>query len=113
MRNFGNYNMFLDDERFPPELLKDGRDWVIVRTSEAAMLTIRQLGIPNFISFDHDLGGDDTAMKFLHDFIAFSMDFNTDFPKDYYVHSQNPIGRDNIKSLMDSYIKVKYGPHAD
>lgn len=31
MRNFGNYDMFLDDERFPPELLKDGRDWVIVQ----------------------------------------------------------------------------------
>ena len=109
MRNFGNYNLFLDDERFPPELLKHDRDWVIVRTSEAAMQTVRELGIPNFISFDHDLGGEDTAMKFLHDLIAYSIDNNTEFPKDYYVHSQNPIGRDNITSLMNSYLKVKYG----
>lgn len=106
---YGNYNLFIDDERFPPVQLRDRRMWVTVRSSEEAMQFVRDHGIPNFISFDHDLGGDDTAMKFLHAFIEYCMDNNTQFPREYYVHSQNPIGRDNIKSLMDSFIRTKYG----
>lgn len=27
------------------------------------------------------------------------------FPSDYYVHSQNPVGVENIKGLMESYIR--------
>ncbi len=105
---FGGYNLFIDDERFPPKALHGNLLWVTVRSSREAMEFVLEHGIPNFISFDHDLGGDDTAMKFLHMLITYCLNENADFPKEYYVHSQNPIGRDNIKSLMDSFIKEKY-----
>lgn len=58
-----NYKMFIDDERFP---ITD--DWAIVRSSDAAIRMIKQNGMPSEISFDHDLGGDDTSIAIV-DFI--------------------------------------------
>jgi hypothetical protein len=49
-----SYKMFIDDERFP---VSD--DWVIVRSSQEAIDTVLAKGFPSYISFDHDLGGDD------------------------------------------------------
>jgi len=53
------YRMFLDDERDPPE---DGQDWLVFRSSSHAIGFMMIHGLPDFISFDHDLGGLDTAM---------------------------------------------------
>ncbi len=47
------YNLFLDDERFPPN---DGKDWVIVRSVQEAVDYVEVNGLPSFISFDNDLG---------------------------------------------------------
>ena len=95
------YKMFIDDERFPVTT-----DWVIVRSSEEAKECVRNYGIPRFISFDHDLGGEDTSMNFIHWLIKIVLDSNgfMKFPTEYTVHSQNPVGAANIKSLMDSAI---------
>ena len=96
------YKMFLDDERFPP---RDGTSWVIARSSDEAIRTVKTLGVPAFISFDHDLGGDDTAIKFIWWLIDMYIDGNiTTFPTEYFVHSQNPIGAANIRHLMDGFI---------
>ena len=46
-----SYNLYLDDIRTP----KKG-DWVIVRSFEDFVGTIVTKGLPNEISFDHDLG---------------------------------------------------------
>jgi len=94
------YYMFLDDERDPPE---DGREWIVVRSSSDAIEMVQLNGFPEFISFDHDLGGDDTAMlfvRFLMDKLAVN---EMERPFTYYVHSQNPIGRDNIIGALDGY----------
>jgi hypothetical protein len=95
------YKLFIDDERFPATT-----EWVIVRSSEEAKDAVRNYGIPRFISFDHDLGGDDTSMAFIHWLIKIVLDSNghMKFPAEYYIHSQNPVGAANIKSLMDSAI---------
>lgn len=45
-------NIFLDDERFPPKDFK----YSIVRNYDDFVYMIENFGIPNFISFDHDLG---------------------------------------------------------
>jgi hypothetical protein len=96
------YKMFLDDERFPPN---DGTDWIIIRNSADAIRYVKHQGIPYFISFDHDLGGDDTSRVFinwlgdymLHNDLTFQgLDF------DFYVHSQNPIGAEWIRGTMTS-----------
>ena len=92
--------LFIDDERFPVT-----NDFVIVRNSADAIAYVEKFGCPNFISFDHDLGGDDTAMVFVKWLIEKDLDDNV-IPSDfgYYIHSQNPIGRQNIDGLLRSYL---------
>lgn len=96
------YRMFIDDERFPPA----NGEWVIVRNSSEAVAYVKKNGIPSYISFDHDLGvidgTEDTSMKFLHWLIEHLLDINQPFP-DYYVHSQNPIGKHNIIGIINSF----------
>lgn len=58
--------------------------------------------MPSFISFDHDLGGDDTTMVFLRRLTNEIWD-GTSPPPDYYIHSANPVGSINIHSFMDSW----------
>lgn len=94
------YKLFIDDERFP---VTD--DWVIARSTSEAIGVVMSFGVPNFISFDHDLGGEDTSMKFIHWLINFLYDAEQNLKGfDYYVHSQNPIGKDNIEGLMNQVI---------
>jgi len=103
------YSLFIDDERMPP---KDGRNWIIARNWEDVMMCLRVHGMPGFISFDHDLGEDvhngHDIVKLL---IELDMGGDTDFalPEDfeYYIHSQNPVGKDNIQGLLDNYLKFR------
>lgn len=103
------YKLFIDDERWPP-IQHDPRypgEWHIARSSIAAMDTIEMMGIPAFISFDHDLGGEDTSMQFIWWFIEYCMDLRERggtfiFPA-FDVHSQNPVGAANIRALMNSF----------
>jgi hypothetical protein len=98
------YNLFIDDERSPPN---DGLSWSVVRSSEQAKMLVLKMGLPAYISFDHDLGGDDTSMEFLHWLIDYMLANHLSFPEGfaYYVHSQNPIGRQNIEGLLDNFLK--------
>ena len=107
-----SYKLFLDDERDSPcdnTKCVTGvpvPKWVIARSSSEAIELVKTKGIPSFISFDHDLGGDDTAMKFIWFLINSHIEGSIEaFPTSYYVHSQNPIGVENIKGLMESYIR--------
>ena len=95
------YKLFIDDERYPV-----GDSWVIARTSNEAVEIIKEQGIPSFISFDHDLGGRDTSMIFIHKMIDFVLDGDMMIPDDFdfYVHSQNPIGKQNIEGILKSFI---------
>ena len=102
------WNLFLDDERFPPE---DGREWVICRNRGDVVLTIMARGMPSYISFDHDLGQDEPTG---HDIAKLIVDWDMNdryysLPEDFsfYVHSQNPIGKANIEGLLNNYLKVK------
>ena len=98
--------LYIDDIRNPPA----GRDWDIVRNSSEAMEYVLLRGLPSHASFDHDLGGDDTVMKFIKWLIEYDMDHNgTIIPNNftYDVHSSNPPGVDNIRGLLDSYIQFK------
>jgi hypothetical protein len=96
-----SYQMFIDDERFPPAR----GDWVIVRSSEEAINTVLFAGVPDFISFDHDLGGNDTSMCFIHWLIDahLSGEIPT-FINGFDVHSQNPVGARNIRGLLLGYM---------
>jgi hypothetical protein len=96
------YKLFIDDERYPPD---DGTKWVIVRSSEQAAKALIELGTPEFISYDHDLGGEDTSMKFIYFMVDMYLSGHiSQFPTNYYVHSQNPIGKRNIEGLLECFI---------
>jgi hypothetical protein len=98
-----SYKLFIDDERWP---IDDGTTWVIARSSADAITAVECLGVPEYISYDHDLGGDDTSIKFIWWLINAYLDKKiTTFPINYYVHSQNPVGAENIRSLLFSFIE--------
>ena len=95
--------MFIDDIR-NPQLQYD----VIVRSSKEAINYVVKNGCPNHISFDHDLGEDDTSMIFIKWLVNEDLDNNI-IPIDFNfnVHSANPIGTANINGYLGGYIKRK------
>jgi hypothetical protein len=102
------WSLFIDDERYPVD--GDGRNWGIARNLDEVVALIEQHGLPGHISFDHDLGdnvptGHDIARRL----VDMDLDGRIDLPTDlsFYVHSQNPIGKDNIEGLLKGYLAHK------
>lgn len=103
--------IFLDDERFPPN---DGRGWTICRSMKDVAKIVEECldsgTAITFISFDHDLGEhQSTGMditKFLVDIdMQHGKLLSADF--DFYVHSQNPVGKKNIESYLRQYLSLR------
>lgn len=60
-------------------------------------------GLPAIICFDHDLGPDEpSGYDFAKYVVDYCLDHNLDIPK-YAIQSSNPVGAENIKSIMDNY----------
>lgn len=101
------WNLFLDDERYPFWVYEKPSEiggFHIARSSEVAKTLVLTYGMPLYISFDHDLEGDDTAMVFVKWLVEWALDQKTPVRiPDYKVHSGNPVGRDNIISYMESW----------
>lgn len=96
------YRLFIDDIRDPVE-----PGWVVARTSAEAIASLEHQGCPSEISFDHDLGGDDTAMVVARRLVDLDLDAGGAFiPADFVfsVHSANPVGRQNIIGLLHAYL---------
>lgn len=107
------YPLFIDDERFPPD---DGQAWKVARNLAEVASLIKEFGPPNFISFDHDLGereptGYDIAKKFVAGDLGelVGTEFARGLPAgfSFYVHSQNPVGAENIRSLLQNYLTFR------
>jgi hypothetical protein len=101
------YRLFIDDERFPP---RDGNEWVIARNSNEVFDIIEARGIPEFISFDHDLGENEpTGFHITKKIVEMDMDGVLAIPSTfaYYVHSANPVGKNNIIGYIDNYLNVR------
>ena len=60
------------------------------------------------ISFDHDLGEGKNGYDCAKWLVNWCMENGYDVPS-YSIHSANPVGAENIKSIFDSYEKVKKG----
>lgn len=106
------YKLFLDDERYPPDSSKDDKYWRIARNYQDACWYVETYGLPYFISFDHDLGGPGnfTGLDFAKWLCYRIMDNEWELPKDfaYYVHSLNPVGKENIYSFMECFLAEGY-----
>lgn len=106
--------LFLDDVRTPRT-----EDWEIVRSYEDFVNYINENGLPDEISFDHDLASieydsNKIIESFVHhektgyDAAKWLCDYcwsnGLPLPK-CNVHSANPVGRDNILSILRSFEK--------
>jgi hypothetical protein len=120
--------LFLDDIRIPKDCANGlvpshlnkfywENDWSIVRSYNEFVDWIQKNGLPDFISFDHDLadvhyimdfskhsdnqGTEKTgydAAKWLGDYC---LDNKCKLPN-FIVHSQNPVGKANIQGYLDN-----------
>ena len=92
--------LYLDDVRNPKS-----EGWTIVRNYEEFVKFIEKNGLPDEISFDHDLGED---IKTGYDCAKWLCDYcwTNGLPvPTWNVHSANPVGRDNIVQLMENFEK--------
>lgn len=114
----------MDDLRYPIDayhytkqdiFLRD--DWEIARNYHQFVSSIIEEGLPEFISFDHDLADEDYLESDSHEIpektgyecakwlINYCMDHNAELPK-FFSHSMNPVGKENIESLLNNYKKL-------
>jgi hypothetical protein len=126
--------LFLDDIRVPYTVFDyTGNDiytlsfWQIVRNYESFVAHIDQKGLPDVISFDHDLADSHyTPPEFWDDYekskewqdaqvhtektgydcakwlVQYCIDNKKKLPK-FYCHSLNPVGKDNILRLLNNH----------
>lgn len=97
--------LYIDDLREPT-----GTYDFVARSSTDAINYMETTGCPTFISFDHDLGGDDTAMIVAKWMVEKDLDNDGQFiPPDFHfqVHSANPEGAKNIEGLLNNYLQVR------
>jgi hypothetical protein len=125
-----NFNLFLDDERIPLHVFGYTNNyiylttkWKIVRSYDSFVEYILKYGLPNMVSFDHDLADihykkcigvetinyDDfdekTGYSCAKWLVNYCMDRgNIDLPK-YYIHTMNNVGGKNIIDLLNNYQK--------
>jgi len=120
------YNLYLDDFREPVDSFYylgnptyNILDWKIVRNYDEFVKMIQENGIPETISFDHDLNYIDYERVANYDdnpektgyhcakwLIYYCIDNKLEIPKTILIHSMNPVGSRNIKSLFDTYKKI-------
>lgn len=105
------YKLFLDDIRDVNMVYKNltNNDFIVVRNFHDFKKVILEKGLPELISFDNDLGLDENdviaedgyaAAKWL----VYESGLDLQNLK-FNVHSANPVAAQQIKSLLDNYIK--------
>lgn len=97
--------LYIDDIRNPK-----GSFDKITRSSTEAIDYITRYGCPDFISWDHDLGNDDTSMIIVKWLVNMDLDLNGEFIPDNFswnIHSANPVGAENIDGYLTSYMNTK------
>ncbi|TDL81365.1 hypothetical protein E2L08_06780 [Palleronia sediminis] len=108
------YALFIDDERDPPA---DGKLWRIARSLPELRAMLDRHGPPHHASFDHDLGeGMETGLDIAKFMVEQDLEYRageraTPLPVgfSFYVHSQNPVGAENIRSYLGNYLAVRNG----
>lgn len=78
-------------------------DWVKTQTEFIDHIMI--YGLPDAICFDHDLGTQNGDGYECAKWLCYYCDFNNKKIPIYNVHSANPVGKLNIVSYLENYIK--------
>lgn len=110
-----SYSIFLDDERIPTDVtwlkLPDTL-WYVARTYQAFIDGIQLRGMPEYITFDHDLqdfnedGSENTGYTCLKWLVEYCIDHDMMLPVCFF-HSMNPIGVKNMKSYYENALKFQ------
>jgi hypothetical protein len=87
--------LWIDDLRTPPD---DSWTWAKTSTQALFLLATRKV---TEVSFDHDLGGDDTSMRVAQYIERLAFEGRRAPPK-WDVHSQNPVGKENLIKTLAS-----------
>jgi hypothetical protein len=125
-----SYYLFLDDVRKPSDVKwsvshlghSDGElpalPWTIIRDFDEFVKCIDTNGIPLVVAFDHDLAPDHypTTANLSPDYdkhektgfhcakflVEVCIDTKQKLPDEVFVHSLNPVGRENILSIFNT-----------
>lgn len=91
---------YLDDLRNPP-MAKPGESFIVLRAAQEFRVWILKHGLPDGISFDHDLGEESngSGMDCAKWLVKYCLDNNVELPN-WMVHSAKPPGRENIAGLL-------------
>lgn len=105
--------LYLDDFRNPPD-----SSWNVVRSYDAFVDFIKNYGVPDIISFDHDLADEHYPVSSGYFTEALPYDIykektgyhcakwlveNELHVKEFRVHSMNPVGAENIRALLSRW----------
>src|SRR5690606_5639955 len=88
--------LYLDDVR----LIPDG--YLEVRSYAEVVLYVPACGFPVFLSFDHDLGLEESGHDCAKWLVNYCLDNDLRLPE-FAVHSQNPVRKENIASLLNNF----------
>lgn len=111
--------LWLDDIRLAPSM-----EWKRVMTYAEFVEAIEIFGLPEIVSFDHDLGDwtivaqrpvlPDYEEKTGYDCAKWLINYclcrDIDLPE-WRVHSANPVGAENIRALLENYTKFRHSSH--
>ena len=104
--------LFLDDIRNLDWIYDIAADFVVVRSYDEFLNFIRQNGLPDFISFDNDLGLDETWEVAPDGYAAKWLVYESGFDLRSLrlkVHSANPVAAEEIRGLLTNYINYLKG----
>lgn len=120
------YNLFLDDERQPKDVtwvnLPCNKVWVVVRSYYEFIKQIKEFGLPDFVTLDHDLADEHyypisilgindipyssykekTGMDCCKWLVNYCIEHSKKLPK-WEVHSMNCIGKENISKYLEGF----------
>ena len=108
--------IWLDDVRNPANIINDNYppysinncNVVWVKSYKEFVEWIEVNGLPKIITFDHDLGTEETGYDAVKWLANYCIEHRKMIPE-CHIHSSNPVGRANIQSIIDSFIKVYHG----
>jgi len=127
------YYLFLDDVRYPEKnceymnnKIYTDLDWVIVRNYNQFVDYVTENGLPEIVTFDHDLAephyhesmykdgkvymqyletiSEKTGYECVKWMADYCIDKNLKFPK-WYLHTMNPVGKQNMEGYILNFLK--------
>lgn len=118
----GQYNLFLDDDRTIPThmdyLLGIGKrgfhtdyfylDWEVAKNYNDFCEIITRKGLPERISFDHDLGIEpQTGYDCIKWLVALCMEHEMPLTTECKFHTANPVGEVNMRGYYENFLKFQ------